>query len=223
MATQNSHDFPFYIAVIGDVVGSRNLQGLPRRKLQQRLNDLMNLFNTKYQEAIAAQFLITTGDEFQGLLQSAHIIPELVWDLEERFEDHEIRLGMGFGQLDTPLLDRAIGMDGSAFHAARQTIELAKSASLFGGVFLGFGETEDAILNGFARLLRHHRKGLTKKQEEVIGLLRQGLTQTEVADELGITRQTVNEHAQAAGWLEYDAGENAWRKTLVLFSNPIHP
>jgi DNA-binding NarL/FixJ family response regulator len=108
-------------------------------------------------------------------------------------------------------------MDGSAFHAARQAIELARKRRLQGGLFVGFGETDDLVLNGFARLLRHVRQELTRGQMHTLTLLRQGRTQAQIAKELRLTPQAVSKRAKGAGWEALLEGERGWAAALKPF------
>ena len=55
-----------YIAIIGDIKNSRKIDN--RKEVQTKLNGVLDEINQTYCEEIAAGFLITLGDEFQGLL-----------------------------------------------------------------------------------------------------------------------------------------------------------
>jgi DNA-binding CsgD family transcriptional regulator len=110
-------------------------------------------------------------------------------------------------------------MDGPAFHAARRGITLAKERSIFGGVYLGFGKQADMILTGLASLLAGIRYDHTAQQSDVVELLRQGLNQAAIAQELGIKAQTVSRHVKAAKWQLYHTGEAAMRMALSYFSD----
>jgi hypothetical protein len=203
--------------VIGDVVRSRALPGPQRHQLQLGLEQLAAAINQRYRRAIAARFLVTLGDEFQGVLKLAEILPDLIWDIEASLANAEVRIGIGFGTLNPPFKPVALGMDGSAFHAARQAIELARKRKLQGGLFVGFGETDDLVLNGFARLLRHVREELTKGQRHTLTLLRQGRTQAQIAKELRLSRQAVSKRAKGAGWEAFLEGERGWAAALRKF------
>src|SRR5437762_1196086 len=101
--SQRSLLAPRYVALIADIVDSRSVTGKRRRDLQQRLERLLTDINRDFAQAIAAKFLITIGDEFQGLLRSAAILPELMRRLETDLPDVTLRTGIGFGQLETDL------------------------------------------------------------------------------------------------------------------------
>jgi hypothetical protein len=205
------------IALIGDVIRSRGLAGRQRHQVQLGLEELTAAINQRYRRAIAARFLVTLGDEFQGVLKQADIIPDLIWTIEASLGKAEVRIGIGFGTLNPPFKPVALGMDGSAFHAARQAIELARKRRLQGGLFVGFGETDDLVLNGFARLARHVRQELTKGQMRVLALLRQGRAQAEVAKELRLSPQAVSKRARGAGWDALLEGERGWATALKPF------
>src|SRR5579863_269032 len=68
-----------YIAIIADMVGSRSMARPQRRVLQQQFARVIASLNRDYRKTIASKFVITLGDEFQGLLNSAIAIPDLIW------------------------------------------------------------------------------------------------------------------------------------------------
>lgn len=208
---------PAYTAVIADVVASRELAPRLRALLQADLRHFLLTLNQGYAGAIAAGFVITTGDEFQGLLHDPSILPDLVWAARIHLARARLRFGIGYGALHTALLPEAIGMDGPAFHHARDAITVARKKNWHGGVFRGFGPSQDAILDGLARLLERQADQMTDKQREVGDLLRDGLEQAEIATRLKVTRQAVSNHARAMGWDAFQAGESGLRAALAWF------
>jgi DNA-binding CsgD family transcriptional regulator len=205
-----------YIAIIGDMVNSRDFTRAQRARIQIRFTGLVEKFNHRFQSSLRSQFVVTLGDEFQGLMKDPSVITDIIWDLEQRRELPQFRVGIGFGQIDTKIPDKAINLDGPAFHNARAAIELAKAQGLLGGVFLGFGDKIDVIANGTARLLRFQVDRCTDKQLEIMGYLRKGATQIEIASKLRIKPQAVSQHKEAAGWEAFKAGEEALRQSLCL-------
>ncbi|MBY0496754.1 MAG: SatD family protein [Cyanobacteria bacterium] len=212
MRTKRSQRF---IALIGDMVHSRELQPAVRASAQTQFSRLINELNRTFKQDIASKFAVTIGDEFQGLLLTAEVIPELIWTVEKRYQAREIRFGIGFGILHTKLQAAALNIDGPVLHAARAAITAARQEKLLGGVFSGFG-VHDEILTGFAQSLHHMRTNWTDRQKEVVDLLRRGFTQGEAAARLAITRQAVSERAVSAGWDTYRRVEAAWRQGLKV-------
>ncbi|MGB4438298.1 MAG: SatD family protein, partial [Sedimentibacter sp.] len=56
-----------YIAIIGDIVNSKKIDN--RNDVQIKLKSLLKRIDEKYTDDIASDFMITLGDEFQGLLK----------------------------------------------------------------------------------------------------------------------------------------------------------
>ena len=203
------------IALIADMVKSRELSRAQRPQAQLNFSEFVAYLNQKYKKAILARFVVTLGDEFQGLLSDARIIPDLLWDMDYKFQTRVLRAGVGFGTIDTAIGKVAINIDGPALHHAREAIEVSRKEKLMGGIFVGFGEPYDAAFNGFARLLHRHRFRLKRQQRRVIELLRQSVTQSAIAEQMGVSRQAVSFYAGAAGWEAYREGENGWRALLA--------
>lgn len=197
------------------MVQSTALAPKSRAKAQLDFARLILSLNQRFKVAVAARFVITTGDEFQGLLHDATVIPDMVWLIESEFRNRDFRLGFGFGKLHTPIQPAALNIDGPVLHHARAAIDLAGRRRLLGGVFEGFGN-HDAVLTGFAQILRHTRERMTPKQFQVLNLLRQGNTQMDTATKLHISKQGISHHAIAAGWESYRLAECGWKAALSL-------
>ncbi|MFQ5944301.1 MAG: SatD family protein, partial [Anaerolineales bacterium] len=84
-----------YIAVIGDVVGSRSAGD--RSGLQERLGGGIRDVNTAFDNTIAADFVLTVGDEFQGLIGSASALDLILSTLRTHAFPAELRFGVGLG------------------------------------------------------------------------------------------------------------------------------
>jgi len=209
---------PFYIAVIGDMRASKSLSMEKRREAQHRFAEFIDSLNGKalFRKALSSKFVITLGDEFQGILHDAIVLPDLIWEVRQAADLPEFRLGIGYGHLDTEIPAYAINLDGPALHAARQAIDESKNKKLLGGVFSGFGKDLDPIANGIAQLLQFHIARCTAAQRTVIGFIRQGMTGIEIAERLARTPQAVSANKHAAGADAFIAGERALRDILKL-------
>lgn len=208
------------IALIADMVKSREIPRMQRPRVQKSFKELVVYLNKKYSTSILSRFVITLGDEFQGLLCSGTPIPDLLWDIDERFSERHLRIGVGFGVLDTLVQKEAINVDGPALHYARAAIQIAAEKRSFGGVFLGFGEL-DPVMNGIARILWFHRSTLTRQQLRIVEVLRRGRTQSDAAQELDITRQAISKQVGSIGWSAYTEAESAWRILLERYINTM--
>ncbi len=209
-----------YVALIADMVSSRDLSPSKRSLVQEDFTRLIEGLNQLYKADLRARFVITLGDEFQGLIANPRMIPQLVWTLEKSFTARPLRLGFGYGSIHTSIKEYAINLDGPALHNARAAIERAKHHDLRGGVFDGFGPALDLALNGFARVLYHQRANWPARQHDVIMQLHEGHKGTEIANELGISKQAVSRYATLAGWNAYLEAEQGWSALLGTLAEP---
>jgi hypothetical protein len=200
--------------LIGDMVASRSLTPSVRSRVQEQFTTFIETLNRQYAADLRAKFVITLGDEFQAILRNPARIPQLIWTTQELFTVSKLRLGFGFGPIYTSIKEYAINVDGPALHNARSSIDVAKKAKVLGGVFTGFGPPLDAALNGFARVLDHQRANWPSRQREVVHRLHEGRKGTEVAQELGISKQAVSRYAALAGWHAYEQAEQGMRALL---------
>lgn len=204
-----------YLAVIGDVIRSREVKD--RESLQQNLRLAVERVNNTYGETIAAGFVLTIGDEFQGLLKQVVGVEALLAEIRAAVHPVELRFGLGMGGLDTPLEIVALGMDGSCFHRARSAIERAAQRGTEIEVETGKADTSFHI---YALLYSGMRRRWTARQRQVIDLSMSGESGKAIAKRLGITASAVSQHLRAAEaeniveatkhWIE--AAEKAFRK-----------
>ena len=112
-----------YYAIIGDVKDSRTLSN--RNDVQEKLKKVLLDINRIYNEDIAADFLITLGDEFQGLMLKSNNIIKIVKHIQRELHPIQIRFGIGIEEISTKINKKAaIGADGPAFYAARNVITM---------------------------------------------------------------------------------------------------
>lgn len=121
-----------YVALIADVIGSRQRSDRQRAALQRELQTTAREFNTRYRKHLAARFAVTLGDELQALFRNAGPVWEVSHALRARVPDAEWIVACGRGTLSTPLVPGASApeLDGPCFHKARSALEEAKSCGL---------------------------------------------------------------------------------------------
>jgi len=119
-----------YIVLIGDLLSSRGV--IDRIGVQARLHDAMEQCNTQHR-CLVSPYTITLGDEFQAVLSCADFVFTDAITILLALYPTRIRFSIGVGILTTPINNnQAIGMDGPAFHLARDGItKLKKSGGLF--------------------------------------------------------------------------------------------
>jgi len=183
-----------YSALIADIVGSKELAS--RNSFQQRFLKAVNEeLNQSLRKDTAAGFIVTAGDEFQGLLTNPAPLVAVIRHLFYGLHPVRLRYGLGLGTLSTDLQPQAIGMDGPAFYRARSAIETVTG----GGVAINSGnEALDGELSNHLSLLESVRWRWTDRQRQVTLLYYQHRNQEKVAQELGITQPAVHKHLEAS-------------------------
>ena len=138
----------------------------------------------------------TAGDEVQGVLTDPLVVVDLVLRLART---GHWSVGVGAGAVREPLPASTRAGAGPAFEHARGAVERAKRAAPHVAVS-GDDRTAASHAQAVLRLLADLVQRRTEPGWAVVDRLRAGRTQTDVATELGITKQAVSQRALAAGW-----------------------
>ncbi|PJJ61301.1 DNA-binding protein [Compostimonas suwonensis] len=174
--------------------------------------------NGRYGSALPLPVDRTAGDEIQLIAPSGEIALEVILLLAR---SGHWSIGLGAGQVLTPLPEATREATGSAFISARDAVGRAKKATLrfavdtdTSGILPGTGtgtgtgtgqdaapaagsaaDTVEALMN----LLLFIRSRRTPEGWELFDLVAAGATQRAAASELGITPQAASARASAAG------------------------
>ncbi len=192
-------NFDPYIAIIGDIKNSKELEN--RKSIQIKLNSVLNSINEKYKSEISANFMITLGDEFQGLLCSGAVVLDIIEEIQREMYPVEMRFGVGVGQISTEINAKmAIGADGPGYYKAREAIETLKqseqkSKTQAAYIRIEIENDEDSIaimLNTIFSLITVLQNSWTKRQREIVWEFeRYGGSQLECAERLSISQSSV--------------------------------
>lgn len=203
-----------YFAVIGDIIGSRKVDD--RAGLQRQLNTGLADVNRQYANLIASEYLLTIGDEFQGLLRTSKDLDRILASLRVAVHPVDLRFGIGVGGLVTPLREQAIGMDGPCLQRARAAIERAKERSTQIEVECGEDHPGFEI---YSLLYSGMRRSWTERQRQIIDLSMSGMEGVDIARLLEISPPAVSQHLSAAGVTYVRKATAIWLLTLVLSVN----
>lgn len=188
-----------YIAIIGDIKESKKIDN--RDEVQKKLKSILEDMNTRYQEDISSNFIITLGDEFQGLLCNGARLMQIISEIEERMYPINIRFGVGIGKITTEInRELSIGADGPGYYNARAAIESLKEdekRKRINAANVRFEAEEEKhstvmMLNTITTLLMAIKDTWSDRQREVIcEMLVHGESQVDVAKRLGVNQSTV--------------------------------
>lgn len=201
-----------YIVIIGDIRDSKKIQH--RFTVQKTLKSILEEINIIYQNDIAANFLITLGDEFQGILSLPNHIMEIIHYIKKHMPV-SIRFGIGFGDISTDInMDAAIGADGPAFYAARNAVNsLHDSERKLKGrssdVKIEFYNMDDRFLlkesvNALLSLTKIIEYGWNENQRRTVWeMMDTGETQEVCAKKMNTTQPTIARRLSDANYLVY--------------------
>lgn len=213
-----------FAAVIGDIKDSRHLEN--RKEVQVHLQEILDRLNEKYKDHIVSKFLITLGDEFQGLLCGGEYILDMVNEIRMEMYPVRLRFGIGFGQITTDIKsEMALGADGPGYYRAREAVELLKEREkknrpVLAELCLRLDEKDqekEVLLNTVFDLMYVVESGWTERQRETIwDMLLYGDGQQNTARRLSISQPTVQKALAAGSYYTY---ENALKNAAKILGD----
>lgn len=212
-----------YIAIIGDIKNSKKIES--RKVIQEKLNNVLKNVNETYNAHISAKFVITLGDEFQGLLYNNEHILDLIKYVQREMYPICLRFGIGLGQISTSILnDAALGADGPAYYAAREMIEqlreqekkLKKHAADIQISLYDIENFSIEEINTLLVLVKIIEDRWTVKQRLTIWDMQQnGGSQEECAKRMNTTQSTVARRLADGNYLIYERAVKTINKALM--------
>ena len=189
------------IALVGDIVGSKALDGPERLDLNARLDRCMATLNRRG-APILSPYTLTLGDEIQAVFARAEGLFRDATEILTAIYPRRMRFSFGVDRLVTPINpERAIGMDGPAFHRARDGVATLKgSGHLFklSGAVLPY----PALLNHALDLASHSVQDWRHTRWLTFSLLWARKPAQEIAGQIGVTDKAVYKNIQAGALSE---------------------
>lgn len=117
-----------YLTMICDIKNSRQLKD--REAVQYKLIEALKEVNLKYRSHIASPFLITLGDEWQGLLNYPCDYLDIFNHFTNKLQGISFYCGIGVGDISIHNFELTVNqLDGPSFYKARKAIKVAKRNS----------------------------------------------------------------------------------------------
>lgn len=204
--------FEPYVAIVGDIVKSKKL--VDRNEIQNNLKAVLNKINEKYADEIASNFMLTLGDEFQGLLKCGKDAIRIISEIEIAMLPIRLRFGIGIGRIDTEInRDIPLGTDGPAYHNARKMIDELKIKekkyeTSYSNIMIcsqGDNGQIDMFLNTILSLCSTLKAKWSPRQTEIISCyISSDKNQYKAAEKLGITQSSVNKALNNSDYYAYE-------------------
>ena len=178
-----------YIVVIGDIVSSRKVA--QRARLQSDLKRVLDAINRENNRFVVSPYTITLGDEFQAVFSGTDALFRHTAEILKALHPVKARFSFGIGTIETPInRKQAIGMDGEAFHRARQALErLKKHRTLY--AVEGLAGTVGGLTAQSLDLVSHFSRNWRRSRQQVFAMLARQLPVKAIAKAAGMTDQAV--------------------------------
>jgi hypothetical protein len=198
-----------YIAIIGDLIKSREIKD--RADVQLKLKRTLEFINKEYASMIASDFMITLGDEFQGVLTNGSTLLEMIDRIKFEMKPVEIRFGIGIGEIVTEIdRSQSLRADGSAYWHAREAIDFVRDDNDYetSKVFI-IGEKETQclkVVNESLRMCDYLESKWRDSQIEFMRLMirnygyNTNIKQKSISEQIQMSSQMVNKKIQNTGY-----------------------
>ncbi|HKL59403.1 MAG TPA: SatD family protein [Sphaerochaeta sp.] len=203
-------DKRLYVTIIADIIGSKKIND--RSGVQKQLEKVLEQINITYRHAIASQFIITLGDEFQGVLHDGSVALDVLDRIQREMHPITFRFGIGVGSISVRLQPvTSLGSDGTAFHLARSLIEEVRAletkkteAKTNMLISIEDQESTSTLLNSMFKLIWALQENWTDRQRQIIATLQQyNETQAAIAKRLGIVQSSVQKSLAGSQYYTY--------------------
>ncbi|MEL7568215.1 MAG: SatD family protein [Dehalobacterium sp.] len=117
-----------YQTIICDIKNSRQLKN--RQSVQYQIIDMLKQANNLFSPDLAAPFIITIGDEWQGLLKYPCDYQQILDFFQKTMGQIQFYCGIGIGPITINDFELTVNqLDGPSFYHARKAIQLAKEGN----------------------------------------------------------------------------------------------
>lgn len=216
-----------FIAIIGDIKASKEIEN--RNEIQKKMNKVLEEINKEYKNDISSKFLMTLGDEFQGLLNNGINIMNIIFEIERQMYPINLRFGIGIGKITTNInKEMAIGADGPGYYKAREAIEFLKSnekkkKAVISDIWFKVEDNDQIVivmLNTILTLMKAIKDSWTNRQREIIwDMLENQDSQVKVAERLKIQQPTVQKSFSKGKYYTYKNALDIIKKVLKEMKN----
>lgn len=212
-----------YISITGEIMESIHTEN--KEQVKKNLAMALDEINQEYEDDISVKFMMTVGDEFQGLICRGANIMKMILELKNKMHPARLRFGIGIGEITTNIpSETSIIINGPGYDKAREALEhlrnaAGKNQSHIADVYVeatGENQARTELVNTVFSLLTTLEYDWSDRQREIVyDMISHKDKQSNVAKRLGITQSTVQKSLTSAHYYTY---ENASKTLDVVFS-----
>ncbi len=197
-----------YCVIVGDIINSKEIVEPEKREaIFHAIKVVFSSINTKYRDAILADFGVVRGDGFEGVLLAKHLAPIIIQELIKGFylaDKTCVRVAAVVGELSIASSDRN-ECDGPAFHRALELLDALKASKRGCWQQIAFyaGGPAQPVIDGQLLLLGALMGSWTERQREIVWAMEECGSNTAAANKLGIKPSVVSKQLKAANYEEY--------------------
>lgn len=199
------------VVIIADVRGSKKMANDERYEGQLFLKSAIIQINENFSDSIDAPFMITRGDEFQGVTKDMASGLEIMLEFERLLFPLKLRYGIGKGEIQKMGSSIPIEMDGPAFHRANDAVNRAKKKKLFLLCKSG-NEANDLLLNNIFLLMNSIKSRWNENNYERYWNYKSLGTFDKVAKKENVSPQAIWDSMQNMRALDIISAENELMK-----------
>jgi hypothetical protein len=209
------------VALMGEVDENPLVMGF--EVLQERLIQVLKTLNQKHAESLLAP-LVTPGEvpEFQAVLRDLTAAYPLTRALAEALHPLPVRMAASFGDINLPSPPDPEQTDGLAFDSAGELLYRTRKEDRM-LLIRGGNDPVDTMANALLLVLYRDLQTWTERQCEVVSLYRHYRRQADVAEELGVSQQSVSSSLAAAGWKMLSEAETSLGSVLADYVLEVEP
>ncbi|MFI8565896.1 hypothetical protein ACIGGF_04960 [Rhodococcus sp. NPDC078407] len=187
-----------------------------QRRSRRDIDRVPDLLDRYRDHGLLRPFDRTAGDEVQAVCEDPTTVVSIALEL---VSTPQWSVGIGIGSVELPLPETTRAGRGPAFEAARDAVTRAKSAPAALAVS-GPDPTaaEDAETASTLVALLIGRR--SDHGREAVALMADGLSQTDAAERLNISKQAMSQRLSVAGWHVENAGRILASRLLDAANTP---
>jgi len=184
-----------YLVIIGDIIKSRELNN--RYQVQQEFDSAVHETQMTYGEGLISPITLTIGDEFQSVMRNGRGLFRIIDDLDLKMRPVQLRYGIGIGTINTAINSEiSIGMDGPAFHMARDALEYCRKEEIRYNFRFEDHDLEQRV-NILLNWIDASTKNWSDEKRNILIYKEKTYTQVKIAELTKMSQPAVSQHLKS--------------------------